>query len=288
MKQIILITTLSILLACQNNTVSEKNNNNSTIPDVEAKDAIVKTKVNLTNEPIPSPEHLTYSWRQKDQSTNTLINRITPPKGFQRIPVSKGSFAEWLRYLPLHNVGWPVKLHNGSLKGNQNAHKAVFNIDVGRADLQQCADAVMRLKAEFHYGQKEYDKIHFNFTSGDKVSFDDWRKGTRPRINGNAVSFKKGGKVSDGYSNFREYMTKILTYAGTASLSKELKKKKIKEVLPGDVFIQGGFPGHAVLVLDVASNEAGERLFMVGQSYMPAQDFHLLKNDKRFPDKSLV
>ena len=48
--------------------------------------------------------------------------------------------------------------------------------------------------------------------------------------------------------------------------------------MPGDIFIQGGFPGHAVLVLDVATNAQDEKIFLIGQSYMPAQDFHILKN----------
>ncbi|MEL6922398.1 MAG: DUF4846 domain-containing protein, partial [Bacteroidota bacterium] len=45
-------------------------------------------------------------------------------------------------------------------------------------------------------------------------------------------------------------------------------------------FIQGGFPGHAVIVVDMAENEAGEKLFLLAQSYMPAQDMHILKNPK--------
>jgi hypothetical protein len=33
-----------------------------------------------------------------------------------------------------------------------------------------------------------------------------------------------------------------------------------------------------VLVLDVATNAQGKKLFLLGQSYMPAQEFHVLKN----------
>ena len=47
--------------------------------------------------------------------------------------------------------------------------------------------------------------------------------------------------------------------------------------MPGDVFVEGGFPGHAVIVLDVAENAHGERLFLLAQSYMPAQDMHVLR-----------
>ena len=68
-------------------------------------------------------------------------------------------------------------------------------------------------------------------------------------------------------------------YAGTASLSKELPKSDFKSIKAGDVLIQGGFPGHAVIVLDVAQHtQTGEKVFMIAQSYMPAQSIHVLKN----------
>ena len=51
------------------------------------------------------------------------------------------------------------------------------------------------------------------------------------------------------------------------------------ELAAGDLFIKGGFPGHAVLVADVAESRAtGERRFLLVQSFMPAQDMHVLKN----------
>ena len=66
---------------------------------------------------------------------------------------------------------------------------------------------------------------------------------------------------------------------GTASLSKQLKTKiDLKEVEPGDVLIRGGFPGHAVIIMDVGTNNAGNKIFLLAQSYMPAQDIHVLNN----------
>ncbi|HKO82672.1 MAG TPA: DUF4846 domain-containing protein [Chitinophagaceae bacterium] len=47
---------------------------------------------------------------------------------------------------------------------------------------------------------------------------------------------------------------------------------------PGDVFIKGGFPGHAMIVVDIAQNKKGGKIFMLAQSYMPAQDIHIVKN----------
>ena len=224
------------------------------------------------------PDHLIYSFL-KSNNSQTLRDIIKTPEGFTRIKVAHNSFAEWLRYLPAKDQNEKVKLYNGDLKGNQNAHVAIINIDIGKRDLQQCADAVMRLKAEYHYAKKEYSAIHFNFTSGHRVAFDDWSKGKKPKVAGNSVSFTNPGTKKDtSYPNFRKYMDMIFNYAGTASLTKELKQVAIKDMQIGDVFIQGGFPGHAVIIVDMAENGKGEKLFLLAQSYMPAQDIHILKN----------
>lgn len=47
---------------------------------------------------------------------------------------------------------------------------------------------------------------------------------------------------------------------------------------PGNVLIRGGFPGHAVMVMDDAVNENGKKIYLLAQSYMPAQDIHVLNN----------
>jgi len=63
------------------------------------------------------------------------------------------------------------------------------------------------------------------------------------------------------------------------SLSKELKSVSVEDMEIGDVFILGGSPGHAVLVIDMVEHPAtGKKLFMLAQSYMPAQETQILTN----------
>ncbi|MGH1366639.1 MAG: DUF4846 domain-containing protein [Calditrichia bacterium] len=221
----------------------------------------------------------TYSWGASD-SADTIHTRFTVPEGFQRVVAAKGTFAHWLRHLPLKKGRPPVMLHDGRLKGNQNAHVAVIDIDPGKRDLQQCADAVMRLRAEYLYANKQFTAIHFNYTSGDKISFLRWAAGERPVVNGNSVRWKTNGVLGKDYANFRNYLKNVFTYAGTYSLRKEMKVvKRVNDMQVGDVFIQGGFPGHAVIVVDVAVHrQTGEKQFLLAQSFMPAQDIHVLQN----------
>ncbi len=214
-----------------------------------------------------------------DSQATTISTRFNTPIGFKRKTYPKNSFQYYLSNFPLKKLGSRVYFYNGFPKPNQTVNASVLDIDVGKKDLQQCADAVMRLRAEYLFAQNQFDKIHFNFTNGFKVDFVKWAQGNRIKVQGNNTSWYKAFDKEDySYLNFKVYMEQIFQYAGTLSLSKELKKIPIDSIEIGDVFIQGGSPGHAVIVIDVAVNEKGEKVFMIAQSYMPAQNIHLLVN----------
>ena len=214
-----------------------------------------------------------------DTSALILKDRISPPNGFQRVNIAENSFAAYLRNLKLKPHYQNLKYHNGRTKDRNGIYMAVVDMEIGKKNLHQCADAIMRLRAEYFWNLKQYDKIHFNFTNGFRVDYSEWMNGKRIKVNGNKIYWVQTSKKSDTYPEFWNYMEIVFNYAGTLSLSKEMKQIKPEELAAGDVFIQGGSPGHAVLVLDVAINEnTGEKLFLLGQSYMPAQDFQILIN----------
>ena len=211
---------------------------------------------------------------------NTISSRFSPPKYFTRKSVDIESFASYLRNFPLLDPEEKVHLYNGRLKEIQSVHAAILDIDVGNRDLQQCADAVMRLRAEYLWTQQNYDEIAFNFTNGWRFEYSKWRQGNDLVVDGNKTTWKMGSAPKESYEDFRKYLNWVFMYAGTLSLSKELKPKKIENIEIGDVFIYGGSPGHAVLVVDLAVNSiTGDKAFMIAQSYMPAQQIHVLKNE---------
>jgi hypothetical protein len=223
----------------------------------------------------PSP----YPWLTAFDAEHALERRIAPPPGFVRAPAAPGTFAAWLRGLPLRPGRPPVRLHDGRLKGNQEAHHAVVDVDTGRRNLQQCADAVMRLRAEYLFASGQADAIAFNFTSGDRAAFSAWAKGDRPLVRGNRVSWRRSAPAARSHESLRAYLDSVFTYAGSASLARELTPvAHPRDVEIGDVFIEGGSPGHAVLVVDVARHADGRAVFLLAQSYMPAQDVHVLRN----------
>ena len=67
--------------------------------------------------------------------------------------------------------------------------------------------------------------------------------------------------------------------AGTPAAQVQAQPRRAVVQL-GQVLIHGGAPGHAVLVVDVVENPATHEKFMLlAQSYMPAQDIHVLRPD---------
>lgn len=205
--------------------------------------------------PAPKPSEHFNQTEQNISIPENKIGDINLPKGFSRINTND-SFALWLRNIELKKEK-TVYLFNGQQKNNQQAQYAVLNIPVPKVDLQQCADAVMRLRAEYLFSQKKYSEIYFTDNEGKTYKF--------------ASPYTK--------EHFHKYLLQVFGMCGTASLSKQLKTKaSLQDIEPGDVLIRGGFPGHAVIVVDVAQNAKKQKVYMLAQSYMPAQDIHILQN----------
>ncbi|HMR91160.1 MAG TPA: DUF4846 domain-containing protein [Chitinophagaceae bacterium] len=207
------------------------------------------------------------------------IGEIPPPEGFQHTGEPESSFAFWLRQRPLKKDK-TVYLYNGRPKPNQQAQYAVLDVSVGDKDLQQCADAVIRLRAEYLYEQQRWDDISFLASNGQSLSFIKWQAGERYRLKGNRlepyrvpVAGQSRQKLFDAYLEF------VFMYAGTLSLPQQLRKvPDFADIKAGDVLLKGGAPGHAMLVVDVVVNEMGDKKYLLAQSYMPAQNIHVVKN----------
>ena len=185
------------------------------------------------------------------------IGAIPLPMGYQRLQEGPVSFGTWLRAVALRKT-LTVYLYNGAPKPNQEAQFAVLDISVGHEDLQQCADAVMRLRAEYLYNGRRYSEIGFYTERGVRLNF--------------------GERADKGRSSFDKYLREVFSYCSTRTLARQLVRASLHSIQPGDVLIRSGSPGHAMLVVDVAIDGRGDRIFLLAQSYMPAQDIHIVKN----------
>lgn len=72
----------------------------------------------------------------------------------------------------------------------------------------------------------------------------------------------------------------VYAYAGTKSLYQQMQPLSFSALEPGKILLQKRDPyGHAVTVMDWAYNPSTkDTIFLLSQSYMPAQDIHILRN----------
>jgi len=239
----------------------------------------------------PTREELTrYTWLSKDARVRPLEATFPPPFGYTRVAVESGTFGAWLRGLPLRSAGTPVRDFQGGqiLAGDDARLAAVAELDVGTANLQQCADSIIRLHAEWLWAQGQKERIAYRFTSGDLASWPRYAAGERAKISGSKVKWVRSATANSSRGSFRSYLDLVFTYAGTLSLQVEKNRPARDALRPGDFFVLGGSPGHAVLVLDVAVNAAGERVALLGQGFIPAQDFQVLSPGQEGPWFSLA
>jgi hypothetical protein len=213
-------------------------------------------------------------------SGKTIRERILPPKGYQWVHEENGSFGAFLQNLQLKNNGSKILDYQGNEIFNQHEHVAIINYDIGKKDLQQCADAVIRLHAEFLFAKKRFQNIKYHFTSGDVFSWDDYKNGFRPNITiNNDVTFLKTSHFDDSYTSFRKYLDIIYMYAGTISLNKETNPiTDNSRIEPGNILITPGSPGHVVIIVGKAINKNGKSIYLLAEGYTPAQSIHVISN----------
>lgn len=247
---------------------------------MKTKHIIIIAIITIISLPLQACDKQQTPPQQKKHTTKDSVKtRFILPQGYTRVTPEKNSFAEYLQNLPLKPEGTIALNYDGSIKQPTDVYDAVVNIDVGEKDLQQCADAIMRLRAEYLFTQQKFDEISFNFTNGFTAQYSKWQEGFRISVKGNNVKWVKKSEPDNSYSEFRKYLEVVFTYAGTLSLEKELTPITTNEIEIGSVFIKGGSPGHAVIVVDLAENKTtGDKIFLLAQSYMPAQDIQILKN----------
>lgn len=208
----------------------------------------------------------------------TVDARYPAPEAYSKITYAEDSFSEFLRQQELKPYGAKVLYYNGRTKDKNDVYDSVFCVDIGNRDLHQCADAIMLLRAEYLYSQGLYDEIGFDFVSGFRAEYNKWIEGYRIKVEGNNVAYYKTAEAGNTYKSFRKYMEMVMAYASTLSLEKELKTISVNELEIGDIFIIGGSPGHAIIVVDAAISADNEKVFLLAQSYMPAQETQLLLN----------
>jgi len=223
-----------------------------------------------------------YPWLTDDDvPVQRLDARFPPTAGATRLELPPDSFGAWLRGLPVRLDRAEVHTYRGA--PIHSRAEAVVLLDLGRGDLQQCADTIIRLHAEYLWAVGRADGAAYHFTSGDRSSWRAWRRGQRFAVSGSRVVRLPGLPRHNDHDTYRGWLQYVFRYAGTRSMPLDSRQvAEDEELAPGDFFDRPGSPGHVVLLLDVAVLPDGRRMGLVGQGYTPAQDLHVLRADEPY------
>jgi hypothetical protein len=191
----------------------------------------------------------------------TINNSIPVPNGFLREIYPTDSYSHWIQNLPLKVP--PIILNYKGQVVESGLYR-VFGV-VGlpllfKSDIEQCADFAMRFWAEYHKSAGTLDKLFLFNYSGRKMRF-----------------------VSSGKS-FINFLKSAFANTNSYSLKKGCSRVAASEIIPGDMFVQNerGGIGHVSVVLDACKSKQGKRLFLIGYSFMPAQEFHIEKSSDQY------
>ena len=98
------------------------------------------------------------------------IGDIPTPWGYKRSTGDDAAYSEFLRSLPLKGRGADVMLYTGCRSRFQSLNYAVVDIPLLSND-EQCADACMRLRAEYLFQTGQYGRIRFKNVHGKTVAY---------------------------------------------------------------------------------------------------------------------
>lgn len=194
------------------------------------------------------------------------MGEIPTPAGYHRVESGNNAYAEYLRSLPLKKRGSKIKLYTGGNSRLQFLAYAVVDLPL-LSNAEQCADACMRFRAESLYSRGRYSEISFK------------------DVNGKTLTYKGGSSRKE----FEKYLRNLYGVASTYSLKHEMKTRKLSDIQPGDVFVYAAGDhdlerkvkskyGHAIMVVDVAVDRKGNKMFMLAEGNTPARDIHVMRN----------
>lgn len=187
------------------------------------------------------------------------VGDIPTPFGYSRVEAERGSYTEYLRSLPLKGRGAKVQLYTGGDARLQFLSAGVIDQDI-LSNSEQCADATMRLRAEYLWNKGRYGEICFRNVNGKNMRY-------------------SGGSSRKA---FERYMRDVFGWCSTYSVYHETKPRAIKDVQPGDVLVYPARPGHkyghAVIVVDVAKSWTGKIAVMCAEGNTPAREKHVIRN----------
>ncbi len=199
------------------------------------------------------------------------------PAGYARIAVAAESFAASVRALTVLPDSVPVRYADGRICGTWPAGTRVVDLPfLFRADLEQCTDMALRLFAEYAWARGSADGLEFKLQNGQRIAWREWRAGRRLRYDSAARRHVVApARADSSRAEFEQFLHYLFLWTGSAALKRDLQAVEAGDLRPGDLIVQNttGAMGHVSVILDVAQDSSGHRLYLIGNGWTPAQSF---------------
>ena len=206
-------------------------------------------------------EYKTYSVQ------NSVCETIATPKNYTRINLRKNSFAEWMRYLPVKSTGSAVLTYSGRAlpDGRYNIRRVIDLPFLSNRNIEQCADWGYRFWYEYQKDAGVVEDLWMTDYNGYRKTYRQWKIGRRN-------------------PSLKKFFVWVCDNANSYSQKMGLYEVEEQNLMPGDLIVQNqtGGIGHVSVIFDICANENGEKLYLVGYSFMPAQECHIEKADDKF------
>jgi len=189
------------------------------------------------------------------------IRDIPLPKACRRVVYPKSSFSRWITRLPLKKNKTIFSYRGRIIQRSFYRVWAVADLSLlFKSDLEQCADFCMRIWGDYHKKNGLLEILFLYAYGGQKRFFRASRK------------------------SYYGFLRKRMAYSNSWSIKKGGLPVADRDIRPGDMFVQNrtGGIGHVTMVLDACVDTSGRKYYLLGYSFMPAQEFHIERARKQY------
>ena len=139
-------------------------------------------------------------------------------------------------------------------------------------------DIVVRLYAEYTWEKNKSHKLRLPLPGGYWLAWENWRQGYRPIFMGIDVQQLRVSNPDSTYNAFNKYLNTIFNASHTQQFYHAYQPIDRRNVKIGDFIVKKGTKGHTVMIVDMAQNNNGDLIALIGNGDTPACQFFLLNS----------
>ena len=221
-----------------------------------------------------------YNFFSIKDSMYTMQSELVLPKGFKYIePKDTLSYEYWLAHFPI----WHQYKSIGTWKGGK-----AFNYDeVSRAVHLPWKGPVfkdvaipVRILGEYRFQYKQKDKFQILPTKGEMLTYEKWLHGKPAFSHLGDVIFRDDTLKTDTEEEYYKYMLFCMQNVSFESVARSCDSIPSNELQAGDMYIgynEKGKDGKLFIIMNVISNKAGDKMYLVANGCPEACDMHIQK-----------